>query len=136
MIIYLIGALANEKIPEIAQQIRAVGHDVYDQWWCPGPDADRHWQAYCKFRGWTYAEALNEWHAKQVFEIDKFHLDRSDAGILVLPSGKSAMAELGYLTGQGKPVYILVTKEPEKYDIMPEMAAGVFESLADLMKVL
>lgn len=136
MIVYLIGALKNKKIPEIAQQIREAGHDVYDQWWCPGEHADLNWQEYCKFRGWSYAEALNEWHAKQVFDIDKFHLDRAEAGVVVLPSGKSSMAELGYLVGRGKPVYILVNEEPDRYDIMPRLATKAVTTIEEVIEEL
>ena len=41
-------------------------------------------------------------------------LDWADAGVLLLPCGRSAHLELGYLIGQGKPTSILLTDgEPE-----------------------
>lgn len=125
MILYVIGSLGNPKIPSIAQRFRDDGHDVYDEWHCPGPEADQHWQEYCKNRGLTYEQALDGWHGKQVYEIDKFHLDRADAAVLVYPAGRSGHLEAGYLIGKGKPVYLLLNGQPDRYDIMTRMLTKV-----------
>jgi hypothetical protein len=136
MRIYIIGSLANPKIPIIGKQLRGAGFEVYDEWWCPGPEADAHWQEYCKFNGLTYEEALEGWHAKQVFEIDKFHLDRTDVGILVWPAGKSGHLEAGYLVGREKPTYILMDSQPDRYDIMTRMVTRVCSDLNIIIEEL
>jgi hypothetical protein len=108
MIIYLIGSLRNPLIPDIGNALRKAGHDVYDDWFAGGREADDEWQRYEGVRGREYLIALRGWHAKQVFENDLTHLERCQAGLLVLPAGKSAHLELGWLLGQGKPGYILL----------------------------
>ena len=134
--IYLIGALKNPNVLEVAKRVREAGHEVYDEWYCPGKNADLHWQEYCNFRGLTYAQALTGWHAKQVFDIDKFHLDRCDAAILVLPAGKSGHLELGYVIGLGKPGYILLDAEPEKFDIMYGFSTKVTTELDEIITAI
>ncbi len=48
------------------------------------------------------------------------------AGVLVLPAGKSGHLELGYLIGQGKPAYIWMPEEPDRWDVMYRFADAVF----------
>ena len=45
---------------------------------------------------------------------------------MIRPAGKSCHLELGYLLGRGKRGYILLDKEPERWDIMYRFATGVF----------
>jgi nucleoside 2-deoxyribosyltransferase len=135
-VIYLIGSLKNPMVPIAAIGLRDAGFEVFDDWYSAGPEADDYWQAYEKQRGRSYAEALKGWHAKDVFAFDKTHLDRADEVVLVLPAGKSGHLELGYAVGKGKPGYILLDKEPERYDVMYQFATGIYSSLADLIKVL
>lgn len=131
--IYVIGALKNKEIPKVAKSLREVGFEVYDEWWCPGEFADQNWQDYSKFNGLNYTEALDSWHARQVFEIDKGHLDRCSEAILVLPAGKSAHLELGYIVGTGKRGYILLDSEPDRYDLMYKFATLVTTDLEEII---
>jgi nucleoside 2-deoxyribosyltransferase len=131
--IYTMGSMRNPAIPLLAARLRLLGYDVFDDWHSPGPEADDKWQEYEKVRGRTYKEALAGWHPHYVFNIDKHHLDRSDVGVLVLPAGKSAHIELGYLRGSGKPGYILFDQEPERYDIMYKFATDIFFSEDELV---
>lgn len=131
--IYLIGSLRNPKIPEIGSKLRLLGFEVFDDWFAPGPEADQFWQLYEKQKGSTYKEALKGFAATHIFEFDKFHLDRADMGILVMPAGKSGHLELGYLVGKGKPCYILFDEEPERWDVMTQFANEIFFNLDDLI---
>jgi hypothetical protein len=130
--IYLIGSLRNPEIPKIAQRIRALGFDVFDDWYAPGPQADDYWRDYSKARGQSYAEALNSWAAKHVFETDKHHLDRCDMAVMVHPAGRSCHLELGYMAGCGKPTFILLD-DPERWDVMVQFADYWFFDLDDLL---
>lgn len=121
-VVYLIGSLRNEKIPHIAKEIRELGFEVFDDWFSPGPEADDFWRKYEKVRGSTYREALNNYAGKHIYEFDKHHIDRADIGILVMPGGKSAHLELGYMIGKGKTCFILFDQEPERWDIMVRFA--------------
>lgn len=132
--IYLIGSLRNPRIPEIAKELRNAGHEVFDDWHSVGPECDEKWQEYEKNRGRSYKEAIEGYHAKDVFDFDKRHLDRCDTGVLVLPAGKSAHLELGYIIGRGKTGYVLFDAEPERFDIMYQFADGIFFSVEELIQ--
>ena len=135
MKIYLIGSLRNSEIPQIANALEKAGHEVFADWWAGGRDADDWWMQYEQARGRTHREALDGHNAKHIFTFDKFHLDRSDAGVLVMPAGKSGHMELGYLVGQGKPGYILFLREPERWDVMHLFGTPVW-SVEELTKWL
>lgn len=124
--VYLIGSLRNPKVPELAAYLRSQGFDVFDDWYAAGPKADDHWQDYEKARGHTFPQALKGYAATHVFGYDKSHLDRCAAGVLMLPAGKSGHLELGYMAGQGKPTFIVMETEPERFDVMYRFATGVF----------
>lgn len=133
--IYLIGSLRNHNIPFIARDLRGAGFEVFDDWFAAGPKADDCWQEYEKQRGHSFKEALAGKAATHVFGYDHEWLNQASAGILVMPAGKSAHLELGYLIGQGKPGYILMDKEPERYDVMYRFATVVF-SMEELLQSL
>lgn len=134
--IYLIGSLRNEAIPTLAEDIRSgTGHEVFDDWFAAGPEADDYWKAYEEGRGRNYVEALSGYAARHVFLFDRHHLDTSDAAVLVLPAGKSGHLELGYMVGKGKPTYILLDR-PDRWDVMYQFAGGVYEKEEDLINDL
>jgi len=135
-VIYIIGSLKNKKIPFIAKEIRELGFEVFDDWFSPGPEADDFWRKYEKVRGSTYKEALNNWAGKHIFEFDKYHIDRADIGILIMPGGKSAHLELGYMIGQGKICFVFFDEEPERWDVMYQFAKDVFFKKEELFEEL
>jgi nucleoside 2-deoxyribosyltransferase len=135
-VIYLIGSLRNEKIPFLANDIRKLGFEVFDDWFSPGPEADEFWRTYEKTRGSTYKQALNNWAGKHIYEFDKHHIDRSDIGILYMPAGKSGHLELGYMIGQGKKCFVLFDEEPERWDVMYQFAQAVCFSFDELKEEL
>ena len=132
MRIYLIGSLRNPEVPKIAGRLREAGHEVFDDWYAAGPEADDFWKEYEQGKGHSYIEGLCGYAANHVFSFDKYHLDRSEAGILVLPAGKSGHLELGYLIGKGRPGYILLDN-PDRWDVMLRFATGVYTDLDELM---
>jgi hypothetical protein len=135
-IVYLIGSLKNPRVPEVAAVLREHGYDVVDDWYAPGPDADDYWQAYERQRGRTFREALKGLHARHVFEFDKYHLDRCDIAILVMPAGRSAHLELGYAIGRGKHGFILLDREPERFDVMYAFPKDVVYTVDELVEAL
>jgi nucleoside 2-deoxyribosyltransferase len=136
--IYLIGSLRNPAIPEIGQELRAAGFEVFDDWFAAGPEADDYWMKYEKNRGHNLGEALKGNAAQHVFNFDKKFLDKADSAVLVLPAGKSGHLELGYIIGQGKPGYILFDNvpEPDRFDVMYNFASGVFFDRKSLIEKL
>src|SRR5688572_16377192 len=133
--IYLIGSLRNPEVPNIAKRLREEGHEVFDDWYAAGPEADDKWRDYEKGRGRTYMEALQGLAASHVFEFDLHHLQRAKMGLLVLPAGRSAGIELGWILGSGRPGYVLLDS-PDRWDVMFKFASGVFDNLDDLIKEL
>src|ERR1035441_6810399 len=97
---------------------------------------DVNWQKYEKARGRTFVEALQGHHAKHVFAFDKFHLDRCDAAVMVMPCGKSGWAEMAYTVGRGKPAYILAADNIERFDVIIQLCTGIFSREEDLLAVL
>ena len=134
--IYLIGSLRNKDIPQIGNHLRGLGFDCFDDWFSPGPQADDYWRDYETLRGNTYKEALKGWAGKHIFAFDKHHLDRCDAAVMVLPSGKSCHLELGYSCGRGKKTAILFLETPERYDVMYQFADEICFSMEELDAVL
>jgi|TARA_R100000008_G_C3496353_1_gene121346 nucleoside 2-deoxyribosyltransferase len=136
--IYTIGSLRNEKVPLIANALRDAGHEVFDDWYAAGPEADDYWQAYETARGHNYKQALDGYAAKDVYNFDKHHLDRNDVVVLVLPAGKSGHLEFGYSIGKGKKGYILFDDDVEncRWDVMYQFADGVFFKLDELIHQL
>lgn len=131
--IYLTGSLRNPKVPVLAEYLRAkTGAEIFDDWFAAGPEADDYWQKYEKGRGRSYAQALQGKAVRNVFLFDLCNLDASDAGIILLPAGKSAHTEGGYLRGQGKPVFLLFDGEPkpeERWDAMYKFYIPMFDPL-------
>lgn len=136
MKLYLVGSLRNPRVPELANKIRALGYEVFDDWFAAGPEADDKWREYEERRGHTYAEALAGHAATHVFEFDRRHLEQSAVVVLVLPAGRSGHLELGYALGQGSKGYILMDDEPDRWDVMYKFADGVFPTEGALLDQL
>jgi len=136
MNIYLIGSLRNPEIPKIAEQLRDAGYDVFDDWHSAGPEADDSWQAYEEDRGRSFAEALDGAHATNVFEFDKKNIEAADVVVMVMPAGKSAHLELGWSLGHGKPGFVLLNDEPERFDVMYRFADGIAMDVQHLTNLL
>lgn len=129
--IYLVGSLRNPDIPRIANQMRVIGFNVFDDWFAAGEKADDAWRDYEKARGHTYIEALQGHAAKHVYEFDAQHLRRADIVVLVMPAGRSGHLELGWAAGAGK-VTAVVIDDPERWDVMYQFANYVAPDLAAL----
>ncbi len=132
--VYIIGALKNQEIPNIANKISGAGHKVFADWFSPGKDADTEWQKYENVRGRKYRDAIYGPHAVHCFAFDKKHLDECSVGVLVMPAGRSGHLELGYLSGRGKRTYILFDGEPERFDLMYLFADYVCFSVEELIQ--
>jgi hypothetical protein len=127
--IYVIGSLRNPAIPLFANEIRALGLDVFDDWFASGPETDDYWKKYEAVRGRTYGEAIKGYMAEHVFSFDKLHLDRTDGAVMLCPAGRSGHLELGYTKGVGKPAFMVFEKEPEeRWDVMTQFCTEIFFS--------
>jgi hypothetical protein len=127
------GSLKHDVVPTVAWELREHGFDVFDDWHAAGTQADIHWHNYEVARGKSFKEALQSPFANHAFDFDKWHIDDSDVGVLVMPAGKSGHLELGYMIGRGKRGYILMDKEPEGWDMMYKFAHGIFYDINQLV---
>lgn len=134
--VYLIGSLRNPAIPGIQRKLEDAGLSTFASWFAAGENADDRWQAYEQGQGFSYIEALQRPAAQNVFTFDLRHLKEAKAAVLIAPGGKSAHLELGWALGQGKPGYILLDKEPERWDVMAAFATGIYDTVEGLVKEL
>ena len=134
--VYLIGSLRNPEVSKIANEIRKLGFEVFDDWYAAGPEADDKWRDYEKARGHTYREALKGYAADHVYQFDKKHLDDCDIVVNLMLAGKSAHLELGYAIGKGKLGYILLDNNPERWDVMYLFANDIFYNFGELKREL
>ena len=135
--VYVVGSLENPKVFEVAEALRNKGFDVFDDWLAAAPDGDRLWQAYCRKRGYSYKQALHSPFVQTAYQFDFTHLKEADIVVLVMPCGRSAHLELGWALGHGKEGYILFPDgEPDRYDLMANLATDVCFSVEELLEVL
>ena len=119
MKIYVASSWRNRYQPSVIENLRHLGHEVYD-FRNPGPgkrgfqwsEIDPEWQT------WTpeeYKVALCHPIAQAGFELDADAMRRADVCVLVLPCGRSAHAEFGWMVGAGKGAVIYIPEpcEPE-----------------------
>ncbi|MBQ6243138.1 MAG: hypothetical protein IJK55_00290 [Bacteroidales bacterium] len=137
--IYVASSWRNQYYPEVVKSLREAGHDVYDfrnpphggngfRWTDIDPDAFR----------WTfdqYARGLTHPLAERQFAADLEALEWADTCVLVLPCGRSAHTEAGWLAGHGRRVIVYIPEmvEPE---LMYKLFDRVVDNLDDLCKTL
>jgi hypothetical protein len=133
---YVIGALCNEQVVPFSNALEAQGYEAFSDWKSPGPLADDFLRDYSKARGRNYKQILKSYAARLVYEFDRFHLDRTDAAVLLMKGGRSCHLELGYTIGRGKPGFIIFDEEPPRVDVMYGFATEVFFSWQEFFDYL
>ena len=137
--IYVASSWRNPYYPAVVERLRQEGHEVYDFRNPPHGGAGFHWTDIDENApNWTfeqYAEGLEHPLAERQFLADIDALTWADTCVLVLPSGRSAHTEAGYMAGAGKRVIVYIPEmvEPE---LMYKLFDGVVGSLDDLVKAL
>lgn len=128
--LYVASSWRNEYQPAVVELMRELGHEVYDFRNPPQAsgfawsDVDPNWEK------WTtpqYRECLFHPTAVKGFNNDFTGMKWADMCLLVLPCGRSAHAEAGWMAGAGKPVFVYspVAQEPElMYRLFDFIIAG------------
>ena len=128
--IYVASSWRNVFQQGVVGILRDLGHEVYDfknpphgnggfQW----SDIDPNWQ------NWTteqYREALNHPIAQKGFDSDFNGMKWADVCVMVLPCGRSANTEAGWMKGAGKRVMVYSPKEQE-----PELMYKIYDFVSD-----
>lgn len=136
MKIYVASSWRNEFQPEVVRLLKSLKHEVYDfrnptehnngfSW----SDIDPNWQ------NWTseqYVEALSHPIADKGFDFDFNAMKWADCCVMVLPCGRSANTEAGWMKGAGKKVYVYqpIRQEPE---LMYKLFDGIITSKGELI---
>lgn len=138
MKIYVASSWRNSYQPEIVRFLKDNGHDVYDfrnpngntgfSW----DEIDENWQ------NWgidEYKKALEHPIAEAGFNSDFNAMQLADACILVLPCGRSAHTEAGWMKGAGKKVFVyqIWSEEPE---LMYKIYDGIITTGKELLSKL
>jgi len=138
MNIYVATSWRNRRGPEVVENLRSDGHEVYD-FRNPVPgEHGFHWsQIDPAWQAWTpeaFRDALSHPLAQRGFLCDLRSLARADAVLLLMPCGRSAHLELGYAVGARKLTLILLADgQPE---LMYAMADHVCISLDEVRETL
>ena len=135
--IYVASSWRNQYYPEVVQLLREAGHEVYDFRNPPHGGAGFHWTAVDPDApNWTYAQYAEGLHhplAERQFQADIDALTWADTCVLVLPCGRSAHTEAGWMAGAGKRVvaYLPEMVEPELMYKLFDDVAGSLEELVE-----
>lgn len=128
--IYVASSWRNQYYPDVVARLRESGHEVYDFrnpsdgkggfFW---KDVDPGWE------GWSteeYVGNLSHPWAEYGFKRDLEAMRDADICVLVLPCGRSAHSEAGWMAGAGKRVIAFI---PEKQE--PELMYKLFDQVVD-----
>lgn len=137
--IYVASSWRNPFQPEVVNKLRELGHEVFDFRNPPDgkggffwKDVDPDWE------NWTTRDYINkldhEW-ALYGFKRDFNAMKEADVCVLVLPCGRSAHTEAGWMAGAGKKViaYIPEKQEPE---LMYKMFDCITYRFEDIVRML
>ncbi len=136
MKIYVASSWRNDFQPEVVYHLDGMGHEVYDFRHPKEGDNGFHWSHIDKnWQNWTseeYVKALNHPIAEDGFKSDFRAMQWADCCVMVLPCGRSANTEAGWMKGAGKPVFVYqpIKQEPE---LMYKIYDGIITSIDDLI---
>ncbi len=134
--IYVASSWRNKYYPEVVNALREAGHDVYDFRNPPHGGSGFHWiDVDENATNWSleqYFEGLQHPKAELQFQNDLNALKWADTCVLVLPCGRSAHTEAGWLAGAGKRVIVYIPEmiEPE---LMYKLFNGIANNIDDLL---
>lgn len=135
--IYVASSWRNPYYPEVVKRLHAEGHEVYDFRNPPHGGSGFHWTDVNEnVPNWTfeqYAEGLTHPLAERQFAADLEALQQADTCVLVLPCGRSAHTEAGWMAGKGKRVIVYIPEmvEPELMYKLFDDVIGNLDNLVD-----
>lgn len=138
MNIYLAASWKNEYHGFALAELRDAGHKVYD-FKNPSYSTGFKWEDIgltLPVKALDYRIALySHPRAAQGFLADFNAMRWADACVMVLPSGRSAHLELGYMAGAGKKTFIL-TRDGEEPELMALMATKICIDMNEILEEL
>lgn len=135
MKIYVASSWRNDHQQSVVGVLQSAGHDVYDFKHPTQGDAGFHWSEIDpNWQKWTtqqYRDALRHEYAQFGFNRDFNAMKECDACVLVLPCGRSAHLEAGWMKGAGRKVYAYI---PDGCTIEPELMYGLLDGITSDIK--
>ena len=74
----------------------------------------------------TAIDMMKDWRVQAAFKEDRKYLDWADIVVMLMPCGRSAHIEAGYMVGKGKKLYILGGFESGESEVMYGFASGMY----------
>lgn len=137
--IYVASSWRNPYYEVVVKRLRQEGFPIYDFRNPPHGGNGFHWTNVDKNApNWTfkeYEEGLHHPLAERQFAADLEALQQADTCVLVLPCGRSAHTEAGWMTGARKRV-IAYIPEMVKPELMYKLFDRVVGNLNDLVQYL
>jgi hypothetical protein len=137
--IYVASSWRNEAQQSLISVLRTAGHEVYD---FKNPAPGEHGFSWSEidelWRSWSisqFIKALKHPISERGFNLDFNGMKWADTCVLLLPCGRSAHTEAGWMKGAGKKVYALIQHHQEP-ELMYKIFDGIFFEGADLLKQL
>jgi len=128
--IYVASSWRNTHYTEVVRRLKEAGHEVYDFRNPPhGGNGFRWTDIDPGAPDWSfdqYAEGLHHPLAERQFKADLDALLWADTCVLVLPCGRSAHTEAGWMAGAGRKV---IAYMPEMME--PELMYKLFDAVCD-----
>lgn len=138
MKIYVASSWRNEFQQEVVKILRKRGHEVYDfKNHAPGNHGFAWSQIDPTWQSWTpeqYVHFLDDPISEAGFKLDFDAMKWADCCVLVLPCGRSANTEAGWMKGMGKEVHVFmpIAQEPELMYKIYDSIITDFEGLKDI----
>ena len=135
--IYVASSWRNPYYEQVVKRLREQDFEVYDFRNPPHGGKGFHWTDVDENApNWTfeeYAEGLKHPLAEKQFQADLEALEWADACVLVLPCGRSAHTEAGWMAGRGKKVVVYIPKMEEP-ELMYKLFDAVVSNTYDLIR--
>ena len=137
--IYLASSWRNKHYEDVLETLRMQGYETYDFKHPENNGASGFsWEnVAADFEKWTckdFKEGLNHPEAIKAFEKDFNAMQEADYCILLLPCGRSAHSEAGWMKGNGKKVFILDLSEKPTPELMYRMFDTYLTKIVDLVE--
>lgn len=135
MKIYVASSWRNEFQPKVVELLRECGHEVYD---FRNPSENNHGFAWSdidpEWMDWSpnaYVEAMSHPVAEAGFKSDFDAMKWANCCVMVLPCGRSANTEAGWMKGAGKRVLVF-QPTPQEPELMYKIYDGIITSFVNL----
>jgi hypothetical protein len=134
MKIYVASSWRNDFQPIVVAELINQGHEVYDFKNPPNrtgfawSDIDEDWESWSTEE---YRKNLDHPKAITGFNSDFNAMKWADVCVMVLPCGRSANTEAGWMKGAGKRVFVFIPEEQEP-ELMYKLYDGITDSYEEL----